>query len=313
MRSHLRRPQIPFALLLIAAPLGLALPSCGGGTELQPEMPDPSVVDRSADDLGLPEPSGPLPSAEEATGGGDEDAEEAPVSADPPAPPPRVIAGERTAIEGDSPRLRVVAPRNWEMIRTGNAMLRIRLANWELEPEGRHVHVIIDNEPYIAVRDVSEPIDLNALVQEHLGHSLSEGTHVLRVFPSRGHHESVKSAGAFVAKVFHFRSRTADFEFDPDAPLLTYSRPKGCNVAGQRVLLDFYASNVELAEDGHRVRYSIDGEVEGEITSWVPHYIENLPLGEHRISLGLHDASGEPVAGPFNQTTRTIRVASSCD
>ncbi len=299
----MRPVRSTLALVITLALVGALAPGCGGGTDQQPEMPDPTVVDRSADDLGLPEPSGPLPDpdAEDTSGG------------EAPAAPPQVIEGARTPIEGDSPRIRIVEPRSGQQIRTGNVMLRVRLTDWELEPTGRHVHVIVDNEPYIAVRDVSEPIDLNALVQENLGHELAEGTHVVRVFPSRGHHESVKTTGAFAVKVFHYRSRTADFSFDEDAPLLTYSRPKGCNVEGDRVLLDFYLTNVDLAADGHRVHYTIDGTVEGDITSWNPHWIDNLAIGEHQVQLSLRDASGEPVAGPFNDTTRTIRVASSCD
>ncbi|MGE0787031.1 MAG: hypothetical protein AB7S26_15260 [Sandaracinaceae bacterium] len=296
------------ALLLAAAialpTLGASSAGCGGGTDLSPAMPDPTVVDRSADDMDLPEASGPMPGTEDDAGSGGEDGA---------ASTPSVSAGTNTAIEGTTPRIRIVEPRDGQQIRTGNVMLRLRLSDWELEPTGRHVHVIVDNEPYIAVRDVSQPIDLNALVQQNLGHELAEGTHVVRVFPSRGHHESVKTDGAFATKVFHFRSRTPDFEFDPAAPLLTYSRPKGCNVAGDRVLLDFYVSNTTLAADGNRVHYDIDGQVQGDITTWVPHWIEDLGVGEHSIQLQLRDANGEPVAGMFNDTTRVIRVASSCE
>ena len=276
----------------------LSLLACGG-TDQQPEMPDPSVIDRSADDMGLPE----------ASEGGEETAEE---DAEPPPPPVQVVAGTRTPIEGDAPSLRIVAPRDGATIRRGNVSLRLRLQGWELAADpGNHVHVIVDNEPYIAVRDVSEPLDLNALVQENLGHELSEGTHVVRVFPSRGHHESVKQDGAFAMVTFHYRSQTEGFELDADAPMLTFSRPKGCYPVGERVLLDFYMSHAELAEDGLRVRYDLDGAIQGDITSWVPHYLENLPALEHTLQLQLVDAEGNPVPGPFNDTTRTIRVADS--
>jgi hypothetical protein len=273
-----------------------------GGTDTQPEMPDPSVVDRSADDLGLPEAEG----GEESDTAGSDDAE-------PPAPI-RVVAGQSEPIEGPIPTLRLLAPRNGQRIASGDVNVRIQLRGWELQPEpGRHVHVIVDDEPYIAVRDVSRPLSLNELVQENLGHPLSEGTHVLRVFPSRGHHESVKSAGAFAMLVFHYGRPTEGFAFDPRAPLLTYSRPKGCYTTGERILLDFFVSNVELSAEGTRVRYEIDGgAVSGHITEWVPHWIENLPEGEHAVRLTLVSAQGEPVPGPFNDTTRTIRVAESC-
>ena len=224
-----------------------------------------------------------------------------------------MVAGERTPIEGTTPALRILTPRNGATVTRGNVSLRVQLRNWELQPDpGRHIHVIVDNEPYIAVRDVSQALDLNALVQQNLGHELSEGTHVVRVFPSRGHHESVKAAGAFAMVTFNFHSATEGFSFDAAAPLLTYSRPKGCSVTGQRLLLDFYVSNTELAEDGNRVHFDIDSAIEGDITSWVPHWIENLPPQTHTITLSLRDANGEPIPGPFNETRREIRVADSC-
>jgi hypothetical protein len=277
---------------------------CGGGTDQQPEMPNPSVVDRSADDLGLPEAEA---EAETATAGGEED--------EAPASPVRVIAGENTPIEGTAPTLRIVAPRNNQRIAHGDVMLRLQLRNWELAPDpGSHVHVIVDNEPYIAVRDVSHPLNLTELVQQNLGHELAQGTHVVRAFPSRGHHESVKTPNAFAMVVFSVGQPTDGFSFNPDAALLTYSRPKGCYPAGERILLDFYLTNTEIGEGGNRVHYLIDhGGLEGDITEWVPHWIENLPAMEHTIELSLVDAQGQPIAGPFNDTTRTIRVAESCE
>lgn len=289
----------------ITISLGALWMAACGGTNQQPEMPDPSVIDQSADDLGLPDVT---PEGEE------EEPSEAEAAEEPPAPPVRVVVGERMPLEGPEPSLRITAPRNGQRIARGPVTLRITLRNWELEPEpGRHVHVIVDDEPYIAVRDVSRPIDLNRLVQEHLGKELTPGTHVLRVFPSRGHHESVKRPGAFAVTVFHLGQPTEGFSFDPNAPLLTYSRPKDCNPAGERVLLDFFVSNVELSPEGARVRYDIDqGALTGEIASWDPHWIEGLPPGEHTIRLTLIDAEGNPIPGPFNDTTRTIQVAESC-
>jgi len=291
------------AITISVSALGLVAYAGCGGSDVQPEWPDVTTVDVSADEMGLPEPEG--------DSSGEEEAE---AEAEPPPPPVRIVAGERTAIEGDSPSIRITAPRNGQRIRRGNVSLRIQLQNWDLEAApGRHVHVIVDNEPYIAVRDVSEPLDLNALVQENLGHELAEGSHVVRVFPSRGHHESVKTDGAFATVTFNNRSATEGFEFDAAAPLLTYSRPKGCSTPGSRLLLDFYVANTELAADGNRVRVTIDDAVAANISTWAPHWIENLPVQSHTIRLQLVNGEGEPVPGPFNDTQRIIRVANSCD
>jgi hypothetical protein len=279
--------------VLLAAVVGC------GGSEQRAETPSPASTDRSADEMGLAQ----------SESSGDQ---AAPTQEPPPPPPPMVVAGENTPLEGAAPTLRVTAPRANQTIRSGNVQVRLQLRNWPLEaPQGPHVHLILDNEPYIAIRDASQPIDLNAVVQENLGHELTEGTHVLRFFPSRGHHESVKDAGAFATVVFHYRSATEGFQFDSTAPLLTYSRPKGCNAAGERVLLDFFVTNATLASDGHQVRWTLDGQT-GTIASWVPHFIENLQEGEHSLQLTLIDAEGNAVAGPFNDTTRTFTVAASC-
>jgi hypothetical protein len=283
---------------LIAA-LIAALAGCGG-SESRAETPSPADSDQSADEMSL--------AAEETGGEADSEAEAAP----PPPPPPTVIVSQNTPLEGPAPTLRITAPRANQLIRSGNVEVRLQVRNWPLEaPQGPHLHLILDNEPYIAIRDVSGPLDLNALVQQNLGHELSEGTHVLRMFPSRGHHESVKEPGAFGVVVFHYRSRTPDFTFDPTAPLLTYSRPKGCNPVGQRVLLDFYLTNTEIGASGNRVHWTLD-ELSGDITEWLPHWIENLSEGEHRISLELRDAQGNAIPGIFNRTERTFTTASSC-
>jgi hypothetical protein len=282
-----------------------AAAGCGGGTDQQPEMPNPASVDRSADDLGLPEADAEAASTDETSGDEEDEA---------PASPVRVVAGESEPIEGTTPTLRIQSPRNGQRIASGDVMLRLQLRHWELSPDpGSHVHVIVDNEPYIAVRDVSQPLNLSQLVHDNLGHDLAPGTHVVRAFPSRGHHESVKTPGAFAMVVFTLGQPTEGFSFDPNAPLLTYSRPKGCYPAGQRVLLDFYLTNTEISESGNHVHYVLDhGGLEGDITEWTPHWIENLPAMEHTIELSLVDAQGQPIAGPFNDTTRTIRVAESC-
>jgi hypothetical protein len=294
MRRHLAKFELlPLAAALAAFSLGAA---CGGTTQAAPASATPptengeatvEVVRVDEPPMAEPEPSGP--------------------------PPITVIAGESTPIDGAMASLMLMAPRAEQVITRGGVTVRVRLNNWPLAADpGNHVHFIVDDEPYFAVRDLSQPVDLAALVRTNLGHELAEGSHVLRMFPSRPQHESVKSAAAFQAVSFAFRTATPGFSFNPSAPLLTYSRPKGCNVLGQRVLLDFFVTNAALSAEGFKVRYAIDDAASGEISRWVPHFIENLPEGEHRLRLTLIGADGQPVAGPFNDTTRTFTVAASC-
>jgi hypothetical protein len=91
--------------------LVLPLLAACGGTSLQPAMPDLSTVDRSAEELGLPEPRGeasaPDPAAPEAApedGEATEEDDEAPSGA-AVAPPPRIVRVDDEALS--SPRLRL--------------------------------------------------------------------------------------------------------------------------------------------------------------------------------------------------------------
>lgn len=231
----------------------------------------------------------------------------------PPPPPVQVVAGESTPLEGAAPTLKIKSPAAGKLIKSGDVEIKVEIKNWTLTSDGPHVHLIVDNEPYIAVRDASKPINVSALVRDNLHHELAEGTHVVRLFPGRARHESVKLAEAFATLVFHYKKKTEGFSFNATAPLLTYSRPKGCVVAGERVLLDFFVSNAELSATGPRVRYAIDSTVSGDILTWAPHFIENLPIGDHTLQLSLVDAEGNAIAGMFNDTTRTVTVAPNCD
>jgi len=231
----------------------------------------------------------------------------------PVAPPVKVTMGDSTPLEGKAPVVKIATPKSGQLIKTGDVKVKITAQNWKTEKDGAHIHLVLDNEPYIPLFDIKAPVNLNQAVKENLGKELTPGTHVLRVFPGRAHHESVKDEKAFAVTVFHVGEKTADFQFDAKAPLLTYSRPKGCVAIGERALLDFYVSNATLAADGHKVRYVIDGAVEGMITDWKPHFIENLTAGQHDVRLTLLDKEGKPVPGAFNDTTHSFSVMQVCE
>ncbi len=216
-----------------------------------------------------------------------------------------VVVGTITPLPpGLNPRVAITAPRDNATIRTNRVEVRLRVTDWPAPQDGRHIHLILDNDPYQRVNDPSQPVVLE---------NLTEGTHVLRAFPGWATHESVKRDGAFALSVFHVGHRTENFAFNRAAPLLTYSRPKGDYNGhdAEHVLLDFYVTNVPgsaLSATGHRVRYAIDSSLTGEATAWVPHFIDHLPDGEHHIVLDLLGPDGQPVGGPFNHIDRVIRV-----
>ena len=166
--------------------------------------------------------------------------------------------------------------------------------------DGQHIHVIINNEPYMAMYDTTFRVS-----------PIEEGENTMIAFPSRSWHESVKKAGAVIARTF-YHNKEGTPTFDKTAPTLVYSRPKGTYTGkdAAKVMLDFYLLNVDLSADGYRVIASIDGAVIDTIDAWVPYYIEGLKDGEHTIGLQLIDADGAVVEnGPYGTVERTITIA----
>ena len=226
----------------------------------------------------------------------------------PPAPEPvRITAGERRPTPTPMPRVAITAPRNGATIREDRVEVRLNVQNWRVvtnADDHRHIHLVLDNEPYRRIDDPRQPV-----VLEHL----SPGTHVLRAFPGWETHETVKENGAYASVMFHVGRAAENFGYNPRAPMLTYSRPKGevNGTEADRILLDFYLANVpasDMGAQGFRVRPAIDGHTMDDLTAWVPYYIENLPDGPHTISLQLIGRDGAPVAGPFNSTEQRITV-----
>lgn len=224
----------------------------------------------------------------------------------------QITRQDRSAPYPDA-RVTIVSPREGETLTDRNVSVTLDVKGFETgvqtegaaekgianSAKGQHVHIIIDNGPYMACYDVTKPFPIG---------ELDPGTHVIQVFPSRSYHESVKTEGAFAMVTFHVEKATTS-PIVPGEPLLTYSRPKGeyGGDGARRIMVDFYLSNVSLSEWGTHVRLTVDG-VEKKLTEWTPYYVEGLDAGEHTLKLELLDKDGEPVPGAFNTTERTITV-----
>ncbi len=183
--------------------------------------------------------------------------------------------------------------------------------------KGQHLHLIVDNEPYQAIYDVTTGVALDPKL-------LTKGTHVLRAFPSAGpkdekgalHHESRKNDGAFAWVRFHVGAKGGDLAgtFDPAKPLLTYSRPKGEYFVGSpehgKFMVDWYLTNVTLSKEGYHVAVTLDGKKLGDYAEWKPVVLEKSPeVGDHVIKVELLDRDDKAVTGPFNATERKFKVS----
>jgi hypothetical protein len=181
-------------------------------------------------------------------------------------------AGNKSEAEDapTGPSVRIVAPRMDQVLESGDVHLMLDLRDYVVsmakpkeggpnpyaEGSGQHVHVIVDDAPYVAVYDndgkwqkgewyadangngaydagetftdmgAQKAIDLPKALKPADPKPLAEGTHVVRVFPSAGPndakgakwHESRKNPGAFAWVRFHVKARgKADLQdFDAD-------------------------------------------------------------------------------------------------
>jgi len=166
--------------------------------------------------------------------------------------------------------------------------------------KGQHIHLIIDNKPYIAQYETkfSQPME--------------PGQHVVLSFLSRSYHESLKHLGAYDLRTITVGNNvdTTSAKFDVKAPALFYSRPKDtyAGADAKKIMLDFYLVNTTLAPDGNKVRATING-TEFMLDQWLPYMMEGLPAGQATIKMELVDKRGTLIPGPYNSVTRTITVA----
>ena len=162
--------------------------------------------------------------------------------------------------------------------------------------KGQHVHLILDNEPYIAQYTPTFDQDM------------SDGQHYILTFLSRSYHESIKTPAAHRAVQANVMNGGFDKPTEITDPMLFYSRPKG-NYVGKKetenVMLDFYPVNVELGDE-YQVRATINGK-EFTIDEWKPYFIKGLPLGENTVTLTL--MSGDSIVdAPLNPVRRSFTL-----
>ena len=114
-------------------------------------------------------------------------------------PPPVAIRELRQDLDKYQPQVKILSPRSDEVLQETEVSVRFQVKDIPLFLNeefglGSHLHVVVDNEPYQAIYDISEPLILK---------DLEPGTHTIRVFASRPWHESFKNEGAYAQTTFH--------------------------------------------------------------------------------------------------------------
>ncbi len=223
-----------------------------------------------------------------------------------------LYSAEPTSKPIENIKLKIKTPLSGQLVKEKSVTVSFEVQNFVLgaktkghgknglaaSDKGQHIHLIVDNEPYQAVYDVSQPVIIT---------DLKPGRHSIRAFLSRSWHESVKEAGSYEETDFYFQKVTT--ETIPTAGVLTYSRPKGDYVGkdAKLILVDFFLDKVELSPEGFKVKLVVDGKAT-YLTTWKTYYLKDLAPGEHKIQLALLDAKNKRVPGAFNNTYRTIVI-----
>nr|WP_242057729.1 MULTISPECIES: hypothetical protein [Nostoc] len=224
--------------------------------------------------------------------------------------PPAVIQELRPILEVYQPQVTIVTPKFDEVFSDNKVTARFQVKDLPIFKDsqlqlGPHLHVVVDNQPYIPVYDLNQPLVLP---------DLSPGTHTLRVFASRPWHESFKNEGAYAQTTFHVFTKTDDNNPAPNLPLLTYSRPQS-SYGAEPILLDFYLTNAPLhlaaSENAKnefsdwRIRCTINGE-SFIFDRWQAIYLKGWKPGKNWVKLEFLDNQGNPLKNAFNTTVRLI-------
>jgi hypothetical protein len=203
------------------------------------------------------------------------------------------------------PQVRILSPQPDQILSDDRVTVKLQVNDLPLfkQPElglGNHLHVILDEQTYQGVYDLSQPLVFK---------NLAAGTHSLRVFASRPWHESFKNEGAYAQTTFHVLTKTAVNNPDPQLPLLTYSRPVG-TYSAEPIMLDYYLTNVpdRSIEQGSpdrlpdwRIRATVN-EQQFILDRWAPIYLQGFKQGKNWVRLELVDDRGNPISNVYNDT-----------
>jgi hypothetical protein len=217
--------------------------------------------------------------------------------------------------------LRFTSPQNGQVVEGDSVAPTFNVTGYPIyqdteRDKGQHIHVILDNEPYEADYHPDKPFS----PEDGKFKNLRPGLHTLRAFPSREWHESIKEtdSSAFDMLVFSVKNKPTGQEIDLNAPLLTYSRPKGdyrWKDDPRGLLLDFYVTNATISGNEYKVRYTIDGRNPKVLTRWEPVWLswEEMRPGTHTVLIELLDKDNKLVpfrvgGADYNRTERQIRI-----
>jgi hypothetical protein len=223
---------------------------------------------------------------------------------------PSLIAELRKDLDQYQPQVKILSPQPGETINGTKVSIQLQVSELPIYKDaelgmGPHIHLFLDNQPYQAVYDASQPIVLE---------NLAPGSHLIRAFASRPWHESFKNEGAYAESTFNVFTESKSNIPDFQQPLLTYSRPQG-TYGAEPIMLDFYLTNAPLhfvaKEDetdninDWRIRVTVNGE-SFILSDWQPIYLKGFKKGENWLKFEFIDDQGELLENVYNNPVRVI-------
>ena len=222
--------------------------------------------------------------------------------------PPATIQEIRWRLDQRQPQVEILSPASEQMVKDDTVAVKFKVKDLPIYKDevlglGPHLHVFLDDQPYRAVYDLSQPLVLK---------DLTPGSHTIRAFASRPWHESFKNKGAYSQVTFYSFVKTPENTPEPRVPLLTYSRPQG-EYGAEPVMLDFYLTHVsrgstpQSKDSNWQVRVTVNGD-SFSVKEWTPLYLSGLKPGHNWVRLDLLDQKGRAIANAFNDTARLISL-----
>jgi hypothetical protein len=202
--------------------------------------------------------------------------------------------------------IKITEPAQEQILEGPDVTLKFQAQNWIPEKDGKHFHIILDNDPFVT----------HFSQDPHIFQNVSPGPHVIRIFPVYSWHESVKQQNAIGIVQFFVKEKTGELPLNLSKPMLIYSTPAGVHESNEQlsgqpqkgILVDWFLRNVSMgSRAGYFVRITVDDNPLMSMKEWRPHYIQGLKPGEHRVKLELLK-NGVPVSENWSTTERTITV-----
>ena len=201
------------------------------------------------------------------------------------------------------PTIKILSPTEGQIVAGNDVTIKFKLKNFVAYEGGTHMHIFLDDKPYISYEKSVEPYTFT---------NVHPGAHAIRIVLTQPSGESLKNPEAFAIVNFFVKEKSQKSLFDLNGPILTVNLPhtgyyKGW--LGDRIEFDFLLRNISLQKNGNHIHYLLDG-LSYDVYTTKPIFWEDARrIGEHHLTVELLNGNNQPVTGnPFLKVKRSFIV-----